>query len=86
MIKLKEKKIDNSSKFFSLNKKIVGESSNSKIIKIINYLKKSKSDFIFVSAPENVAWVLNIRGSDVPNSPIPNCRLLISKTKKNFFN
>ena len=81
---IERKKIDNSSKFFSLNKKIVGESSNSKMIKIINYLKKSKSDFIFVSAPENVAWVLNIRGSDVPNSPIPNCRLLISKTKKIF--
>ena len=81
---IERKKIDNSSKFYFLSKKITGESSNSKIIKIINYLKKSKSDFIFISAPENVAWVLNIRGSDVPNSPIPNCRLLISKTKKIF--
>ena len=25
---------------------------------------------------------LNIRGSDGPNSPVPNCRLIISKTKK----
>ena len=25
---------------------------------------------------------MNIRGFDVPNSPLPNCRLIISKTKK----
>ena len=68
--------------FFSLNKNIVGESVNSKINKISKYLKKNKSDYIFISAPENVAWILNIRGHDIPNSPIPNSRLIISKTKK----
>ena len=57
---------------------------NSKINKISNYLKKKKSDYIFISAPENVAWILNIRGNDGPNSPIPNSRLIISKTKKIF--
>tara|TARA_B100001057_G_scaffold364430_1_gene367250 strand:+ start:414 stop:2108 length:1695 start_codon:yes stop_codon:yes gene_type:complete len=70
--------------FFSLNKKIVGESSYSKINKISKYLKKNKSDYLFISAPENVAWILNIRGKDGPNSPIPNCRLIISKNKKIF--
>jgi len=70
--------------FFSLNKNIVGESVNSKINKISKYLKKNKSDYIFISAPENVAWILNIRGKDSPNSPIPNSRLIISKTKKIF--
>ncbi len=79
---IERKKENNSSLFFSLSKKIVGESLSSKLNKISNYLKKNKSDFIFVSAPENVAWILNIRGSDGPNSPIPNCRLIISKSKK----
>ncbi len=68
--------------FFSLEKKVVGESVNSKINKIANYLKKNKSDYIFISAPENVAWILNIRGSDGPNSPVPNSRLIVSKSKK----
>ncbi len=68
--------------FFSLNKNTVGESINSKISKISKYIKKNKSDYIFISAPENVAWILNIRGGDGPNSPIPNSRLIISKTKK----
>ena len=79
---IKKERINFSQPFFSLNKNIVGESSNSKLNKIANYLKKYKSDYIFISAPENVAWILNIRGNDSPNSPIPNCRLIISKSKK----
>jgi Xaa-Pro aminopeptidase len=78
------KKINDNSPFFSLKKDIVGENSNTKINKISNYLKKNNSDYLFVSSPENVAWVLNIRGKDVPNSPIPNARLIISKEKKIF--
>jgi len=81
---IEHKKINNNSPFFSLNKSIVGETSDSKIKKISLYLKKNKSDYLFVSAPENVAWILNIRGRDVQNSPIPNSRLIISKTKKIF--
>jgi Xaa-Pro aminopeptidase len=82
---IETKKINYNTPFYSLKKNIVGESSASKINKISKYLKKSKSDYIFISAPENVAWILNIRGKDSPNSPIPNSRLIISKTKKILF-
>ena len=74
----------NSKKFFSLSKNIVGEGHNSKIRKVSSYLRKNKSNYIFISAPENVAWLLNIRGYDNPNSPIPNCRLFLSADKKIF--
>ena len=70
--------------FYSLKKNIVGEKTSSKLTKISKFLLKNNSDYIFVSAPENVAWILNIRGSDIPNTPMPNCRLIISKTKKIF--
>ena len=53
-------------------------------MKITNYLKSNKADYLFISAPENVAWLLNIRGYDNPNSPIPNARLIINKNKKIF--
>ena len=79
---IKKQKEHTSIPFFSLNKNIVGESINSKLNKITKYLKKNKSDYIFISAPENVAWTLNIRGGDGPNSPIPNSRLIVSKSKK----
>ena len=68
--------------FYSLPKNVVGENYFSKIKKVSEIIKKKKSNYLFVSAPENVAWLLNIRGFDSPNSPIPNCRLFLSKNKK----
>ena len=78
------KKINNSKSFFSLNEEITGENHISKIRKIIRKIKSYKADYIFISAPENVAWLLNIRGHDNPSSPIPNCRLIIGGGKKIF--
>ncbi len=75
-------KVNDTHPFFHLNKSIVGESQNSKLTKVSRYLKKNKSDYLFISAPENVAWTLNIRGKDGPNTPMPNSRLIVSKTKK----
>ena len=70
--------------FYSLGKNIIGESHKSKISKTVKYLKLNRADYIFISAPENVAWLLNIRGYDNPNSPIPNSRLIIDRNKKLF--
>jgi Xaa-Pro aminopeptidase len=77
-------KIFKTKTFFSLKNKVAGETFKSKINKIRKILKSNKVDYLFVSAPENVAWALNIRGSDNPNSPIPNCRLIIGKNKELF--
>jgi len=64
--------------FFSLSKKDVGQSSQEKIVKVKNVLLKNEVDHLLVTAPENVAWILNIRGYDSAFSPIPNARLLIN--------
>ena len=78
-------KHDSKSKpFYSLSKKIVGQSHLIKIKKTAAFIKKNKSNYLFISAPENVAWLLNIRGNDNPNSPIPNCRMIIDSNKKIF--
>ena len=81
---IKSQKVSNNIPFFSIKNEIVGENRKSKINKITNYLIKNKADNLFVTAPENVAWILNIRGGDGPNSPIPNSRLIINKSKKIF--
>ena len=81
---IKNEKIKEDFPFFSLSKDIVGESHKLKIDKISKYLKKNKSDYLLITAPENVAWVLNIRGRDGPNSPIPNSRLIITKEREVF--
>tara|TARA_Y100000590_G_scaffold60133_1_gene64019 strand:- start:20293 stop:22002 length:1710 start_codon:yes stop_codon:yes gene_type:complete len=67
--------------FFALSKKNTGQSSQQKIMKIRNILLKNKIDYLLVTAPENVAWILNIRGHDSEFSPIPNARLLINSKK-----
>ena len=71
--------------FFCLNKKNAGESIDSKLKRLFSILKREKIDNIFISAPENCAWLLNIRGYDNPNSPIPNCQIILSKNKKIYF-
>ena len=82
---LVSKKILPSKKFYSIENKKICESSKSKIKKILNFMMKNKIDNIFISAQENVAWLLNIRGKDNPNSPIPNCRLILTKENKIYF-
>ena len=79
--KIYKNKLKKTKSFFSLPEKIIGENHQLKIKKIISFLKLNKADYLFVSAPENVAWLLNIRGYDNPTSPIPNSRLIIGKNK-----
>ena len=68
--------------FFTLSKKSSGLKSKNKVNKVIKILKKKKIDYLLVTAPENIAWALNLRGSDIPYSPVTNARLLISKNNK----
>ena len=70
--------------FYSIDKSITGESYHKKISRVSSYLKKNKYDYLFITAPENVAWLLNIRGYDSPTSPIPNSNLLLTKEKHVF--
>ena len=79
--KIKNKK---NSSFYSINKTITGEGHHKKISRVSSFLKRNKYDYLFVTAPENVAWLLNIRGNDSPTSPIPNSNLLLTKEKDVF--
>ncbi len=79
-----KKEITKKTNFYFLNYKITGESLNSKILRLTKFLKKKNIDNIFISAPENVAWLLNLRGKDNPNSPIPNSNVIVTKKGKIF--
>ena len=72
-------------KFYKLKDKDSGESSENKIKKVLKILNKNKIDLQFISAPENVAWLLNLRGADSQFSPIPNSYLLLSNKNTYFF-
>ncbi len=75
----KRKVIKNKSKFFRLPNSSVSEGFQSKIKKISKYLKNKKAEFLFITASENNAWLLNMRGCDTKYSPIPYSHILIDK-------
>ena len=57
---------------YSIKNSIVGESSYNKIKRLNKIIKREKIDNLFISSNENVCWLLNIRGKDLPNSPVAN--------------
>jgi len=72
-------------KFYVLPEKAIGLKYNIKIKKLVNILKTKKIDFHFISAGENIAWLLNIRGQDSNYTPIPNSYLTINNKVINLF-
>ena len=83
--KFKSKRRVKNNPFFILDTKIAGESVDKKINRLIRIMIKKKIDYTFISSSENVCWLLNIRGKDLPNSPIANCKIILSKKKQIFF-
>ena len=78
----KRKKVNNFKKFYKLNDKDSGENSKNKIKKLSKLLKINNSNLQFISASENVAWLLNLRGGDSKYTPIPNSYLIINNENK----
>ena len=72
-------------KFYALPKKFSNQDYNLKIKKIINNLKRRNADFQLISASENCAWLLNIRGFDSEFSPLPHCHILVDCNKNILF-
>ena len=58
-----------------------GESTSSKISRIRKQLADSGADGLLVTALDEIAWVLNLRGSDVHCNPVFVSYLLISPEK-----
>ena len=75
----------NNKKFYNLPKKSFSLSHTHKIKKIASFLKKKGADYLFITASENNAWLLNIRGKDSDFTPIPNSYILIDKNKNMKF-
>lgn len=48
-----------------------GQDAAEKRRQIAEQLTKDKRDAVVLTAPESIAWLLNIRGGDVPRTPLP---------------
>jgi len=58
---------------------ISGESSADKRQRIAAVLNGHNADYLAVTLPDNIAWLLNVRGSDIPTSPVPLSFVLLSR-------
>ncbi|GAB4168529.1 MAG: aminopeptidase P family protein [Thalassobaculales bacterium] len=50
---------------------LAGRDSADKRAEAAAALAKAKQDAVVLSAPDSIAWLLNVRGGDVPHTPLP---------------
>lgn len=50
---------------------ISGESSTQKRARVVDLLTQQQADVLAITLPDNIAWLLNVRGSDLPMVPVP---------------
>ncbi len=84
LFKNKIEKINNVNLVYSIDNSITGESSYNKIKRLNKIIKREKIDNLFISSNENVCWLLNIRGKDLPNSPVANFQAIFNKNNEIF--
>lgn len=70
----------NPTKIYSLPASSTGKTSEEKLLDIRNEMEKNKVDYILVTNLEEIAWFLNLRGSDVECTPVFFSFALISKS------
>lgn len=54
-----------------------GETSQAKREQIAKALSEDRIEAAVLTAPDSIAWLLNIRGGDVPHAPLPHCKAII---------
>lgn len=74
-----------SDKAFIHDMKYAGESTRDKIEKTLARVKEAGADAILISALDEIAWALNLRGKDVAYNPVVTSFLYLGKTGSTLF-
>lgn len=72
-------------KAYLLDVVTTGQSTESKLVAVRQILAKSRTEGHFISSLDDVAWLLNIRGQDVPCNPVVLSFVYISQGKAILF-
>lgn len=70
---------------FIYENQYAGKSCREKLATIREEMKKAGAEALLISALDEIAWTLNIRGNDVHCNPVVVSYLLISKNEAHFF-
>lgn len=70
---------------YFLDEKYCGEQTTSKLQKIRKDMKKSNCNGHLISSLEDIAWILNLRGNDILNTPVALAYLYLSENNGTLF-
>lgn len=71
--------------FYEYEEKYAGESAQSKLARIREAMVKKKADAMVISALDEIAWLLNIRGTDVEYNPLVISYVVLEQTRCTLF-
>ena len=70
-------------RLFVLEKKYVGETAAERIAKVRKDMEDKKTDVLVLTMLEDPCWLLNVRGNDIPCTPVPYAYAMV--TMKDVF-
>lgn len=70
---------------FKVEKQYSGMDTAEKLALLKDVLKEKKVDYLFSSRLDEIAWLLNLRGRDIPYNPVFESDLLITPTQQLLF-
>lgn len=65
--------------------KYCGKSRNEKVSQVREKMSKSGANYYLVSSLDDICWLLNIRGNDVPNNPFATAYCLVGERETFLF-
>jgi len=64
--------------FIAYPDELAGETSASKCQRLAHSLKENGQGCALITSPDSVAWLLNIRGTDIERNPVPHAMALLN--------
>ncbi|MDK9696360.1 MAG: aminopeptidase P family protein [Siculibacillus sp.] len=59
---------------------LAGEDASAKLARIAAAIGEAGAEHLLINQPDSVAWILNVRGRDVPHNPVPLAHAIVPKT------
>lgn len=73
------------SKIYPLDENITGESAQSKLARVRQFIADKGADYHLTTKMEDIAWLYNLRGDDVANNPVFFSFALITPTEDRLY-
>lgn len=68
-----------------LDSKYTGESAADRLAKVREKMKENGAEVHILTALDDIAWMLNIRGNDIPCNPVVLSYLILTETEGHLF-